>query len=63
MLTFPPSVARYVLPVEVNCVVEALPLNCCSALHEFAVVVPKASEKTLLEYWRGYVAESEFGAR
>ena len=26
--TEPPSVARYAEPVEVNCVVEAFPLNC-----------------------------------
>ena len=34
--TTPPAVARYVAPVEVNCVVEAFPLNCWRAVKVLA---------------------------
>lgn len=47
MPTLPPRVARYVEPVVVSCVVEALPLNCCSCDHVLFVVVPNASENVL----------------
>ncbi|MGE5540690.1 MAG: hypothetical protein ACM3TU_00165, partial [Bacillota bacterium] len=49
-LSFPLAVARYVFPVTVSWVVDALPLNCCSALHEFAVVVPKARLMVLVVF-------------
>ena len=53
--TFPPAVARYVVPVVVSWVVEAPALNCWSALQEFAVVVPNASETALVARTKGYV--------
>jgi hypothetical protein len=47
MPTLPETVARYVDPVVVSWVVEALPLNCCNPDQELDVVVPKAMDKVL----------------
>ncbi len=44
---------RYRFPDSESWVVEAFALNCWSEFHEFAVVVPKASEMVFVERVRG----------